>query len=104
LLTEKKKQAIADLAALRTDSATNAKNIASLLAKLESDNFPIESNGASLTPMFDEPIKLTDSAAFMAGADRVANFKELRIRKKSSEQNIGEPGCGSVCRLACKKT
>lgn len=84
-LSKKKKQALDDLAALRTDSITNAKAVRELLRQIERENFPMENDGATLTPMFSSPITLsaTDSATyFKADQPRTTNLGELKKRKK----------------------
>ncbi|MBY0434949.1 MAG: hypothetical protein K2U26_12640 [Cyclobacteriaceae bacterium] len=82
-LSKKKKQASEDLATLRKDSVANAAAIRELLASVERDNFPMESTGATLTPMFVEPITLSDTSAFRDGSlARVATLKEIKKRKR----------------------
>ncbi|MEQ9413334.1 MAG: hypothetical protein RIF39_05860, partial [Cyclobacteriaceae bacterium] len=81
-LSAKKKQATDSLVQLRQDSIANVNNIGQLLVSLEKDNFPMESTGASFTPLFTEPVTLTDSSEFQNNSDKANSLREIKKRKR----------------------
>jgi hypothetical protein len=85
-LSAKKKKATDTLALLRQDSLKNANDIGSLITELEKNNFPLENTGASLTPLFANPVTLateTDTLVFAnTNSTHAKSFAEIRKRKR----------------------
>jgi hypothetical protein len=84
-LSAKKKKATDTLVLLRQDSLKNANDVGRLIIELEKNNFPLESTGATLTPLFANPVTVIDSSAFLnnpGGDKRKSSFNEIRKRKR----------------------
>jgi len=85
-LSAKKKKATDTLVALRQDSLRNANDIGRLITELEKNNFPLENTGASLTPLFANPVTLiakADTSIFAnTNSTHAKSFAEIRKRKR----------------------
>ena len=81
-LSTKKQEAVDSLTLLKQDSIKNAEDLKKLIATLESNNFPMENIGGTLTPLFTNPLTIANTKDFDTSPDRVNSLEQLHKRKR----------------------